>query len=240
MSTAPTAVLQKRKADTSGLQQDARYFATPASAPRIFLCASRSKPAPRQEPVPRREPAPRCEPVKRCEPVPSPQPELCSDLAPAGFVITAQLLPPAPGPRKRPFDASCLPEAVRQLSTTGRLLEELAAGAFLEMDVPRRNAMARAVLDNAKAMTARQLQPGLAVFKIGITINPTHRWHNKVYGYGHSPDKYINMVILLMSASGEAAAFWEAALIEQFRETAGCRTLPPEARGCDRPRVLPG
>ena len=76
----------------------------------------------------------------------------------------------------------------------------------MEMDVPRRHAMAGAVLDHARAVIARQLEPGPAVFKIGITINPIHRWHNKVYGYGHSPDKYINMVILLMSASGEAAS----------------------------------
>ena len=143
----------------------------------------RPEPARRREPVPRQEPAPPCEPVTRCE-KPSPKPELRCKPASAGPVVTAQLLPPALGPRKRPFDASCLPEAVRQLSTTGRLLEEVAADAFMEMDVPRCNAMAGAVLDNAKAVIARQIQPGPAVFKVGITINPIHRWHNKSHGYG--------------------------------------------------------
>ena len=91
--------------------------------------------------------------------------------------------------------------------------------------------MAGAVLDHAKAVIARQLEPGPAVFKIWITINPIHRWHNKVYGYGHSPDKYIKMVLLLMSASGEAAAFLEAALIDKFRETAVCRNVAAGGEG---------
>lgn len=208
--SSPAAAPRKRKAEPAGLRQDARDFATPAPTPQM---------RPRHEPVQRREPEPGHEPTQHRERAAS---------VPA--VSVARLLP-TPLRRRREFDASCLPEAVRRLPTTGRLLEALATDVCMELDVPRRSAMAGAVLEHAAAVIARQLQPGPAVFKIGITMNPIHRWHNKEYGYGHSADKYIKMVVLLISDRGEAAAFLEAALIKQFRDTAGCRNIASGGEG---------
>jgi len=102
----------------------------------------------------------------------------------------------------------------------------------MELDVPRRTAMAGAVLEHAVAVIERQLlRAGPAVFKIGITMNPIHRWHNATYGYGRSADKYSQIVVLLISARGEAAAFLEAALISKFQATAGCRNIASGGEG---------
>ena len=227
---SPAAGFQKRKADAAGLRQDARGVA--ARAPATPQASRINSHVPRLQPAPHHEPAPRHEPALRHEPEPCKEPVPCSKRAASGPTVSlAQRLPPAPGRRRRAFDAACLPEAVRQLSSTGRLLEALAADEIMELDVPRRNAMAGAVLEHAVAVIERQLRAGPAVFKIGITMNPSHRWHNEAYGYGRSSDKYAKMVVLLISARGEAAAFLEAALISKLQATIGCRNIASGGEG---------
>ena len=49
--------------------------------------------------------------------------------------------------------------------------------------------------------------------------------------YGRSSDKYAKMVVLLISARGEAAAFLEAALISKLQATIGCRNIASGGEG---------
>ena len=111
------------------------------------------------------------------------------------------------------------------------ILEQLAADPRMEVELPPRNALAGAVVAHARAVVLRRLLPGAAVFKIGITTCPTHRWHNAKYGYRLSPDSFERMVVLLATDSGNAAAFLEAALIALFQHTTGCRNVATGGEG---------
>ena len=140
--------------------------------------------------------------------------------------------PPKPAqPHKRKFDASAFPGAVLRLPGTRDILERLAADPCMEVELPPPNALAGAVVTHARAVVQRRLLPGRAVFKIGITTCPTHRWHNAKYGYRLSLDSYERMVLLLATDNGDAAAFLEAALIALFQGTDGCRNVATGGEG---------
>lgn len=61
------------------------------------------------------------------------------------------------------------------------------------------------------------------VFKIGVTSNPADRWARKPYGYAYDLDRYQALTVLLELRTTEAAGMAEAALIERFKRTPGCR-----------------
>ena len=156
---------------------------------------------------------------------------------PVGSIRLTNAVPPARPPvqdvtqKRRRFDRTCLPDAVCRLPRTQELLDSLAADLHMEVDLPPINAMAGAVLAHAIAAIQRQLQPGPAVFKIGLTTNPLHRWHNETYGYRHMADKFQKMTILMASALGLVAALLEAALIDRFATTPGCRNIAKGGEG---------
>ena len=138
---------------------------------------------------------------------------------------------PATAPKKRKFESACFPEAVLRLPATRGILEQLADDPVMELDLPPPRSVAGVVLTLATAVVARRLQPGPAVFKIGITTNPIHRWHNNRYGYRLSHERFESMVVLLATDRGDAAAYLEAALISRFQHIPGCRNVAPGGEG---------
>ena len=108
---------------------------------------------------------------------------------------------------------------------------KLADDFCIEWDLPPLRAVAGTVLNHAIAAVLRRLQHGPAAFKIGITTCPIRRWHNERYGYRLSPDKFERMVLLLATDRGDGAAYLEAALIQRFQQTVGCRNVAPGGEG---------
>ena len=143
---------------------------------------------------------------------------------PAAPPKTAQAEPKAPEPRPRRYDLTVFPQAVLTLPSAIGMLHEIAGDAVMELDLPSPKALAGAVLEHASAAVACRIQPG-EPFKIGITTNPIHRWHNVRYGYRQSAERFDRMILLLATDSGPAAAFLEAALISRFKKFGGCRNV---------------
>ena len=110
----------------------------------------------------------------------------------------------------------------KQKRRTASLLSEIRGDPALQLLLPK-SVVAGAVLEHASNAMAKFLSQGPTVFKIGITHQPHHRWHNTVYGYKHDLDRYQKMVLLFITADPIAAAFLEAALIDRFTATPGCR-----------------
>ena len=67
-------------------------------------------------------------------------------------------------------------------------------------------------------------------YKIGLTWSPEHRWNHKEYGY-HKDGKYNSMDVLAQTSTAEGAAYLEANLIGQFRNTAGCMNVATGGEG---------
>lgn len=67
-------------------------------------------------------------------------------------------------------------------------------------------------------------------YKIGLTWSPEHRWSHKEWGY-HKDGKYNSMDILAQTSTAEGAAFLEATLIGQFRNTTGCMNVASGGEG---------
>lgn len=67
-----------------------------------------------------------------------------------------------------------------------------------------------------------------AVFKMGITASPVHRWCHPVYGYSRDrKEKWQGMKILSVNADSFSAALLESFLISKFKGTPGCRNENP-------------
>ncbi|CAK9106713.1 unnamed protein product [Durusdinium trenchii] len=61
------------------------------------------------------------------------------------------------------------------------------------------------------------------VFKIGFTHCPHSRLRNPVFGYLGELQKWERMVIVFASSEAVGPAFLEAALIQKYKGTPGCR-----------------
>ena len=74
-----------------------------------------------------------------------------------------------------------------------------------------------------------------AIFKIGLTKSPVPRWNNKVYGYLHDVhEKWTAMKILFVHSEALPAGLVEAALIQYFEGTPGCRNINRGGEGVDK------
>ena len=69
------------------------------------------------------------------------------------------------------------------------------------------------------------LEPGLVVFKLGVTMNPLSRWD--LYKET-DPGEFTRLTVIGETTASEAVGYLEAALIMQFSSIGGCRNI---ARG---------
>ena len=101
------------------------------------------------------------------------------------------------------------------------LMSEIMAEPAVRFDVVAGNALASKVLQNAQAVI-RSL-PTKRFFKIGLSLNPVHRWCNLEYGYQNSiSPHWSQMRVLAMLEHGEAAGFVEAALVASWQADSRC------------------
>ena len=75
-------------------------------------------------------------------------------------------------------------------------------------------------------------------FKVGITSNPFHRWHNESYGYIHQKI-YTHMSLIAIVSTMEAAAYIEAAVLREYGTHCCCQNDAPGGEGC-KGDVQPG
>lgn len=85
---------------------------------------------------------------------------------------------------------------------------------------------AGAILAHAARIVQETVERGPTIFKIGITVDPVHRWGNQKYGYQHDRDRYQQMLVFA-EADSAGAAMLEASLINMFKQTSGCRNTAP-------------
>ena len=66
-------------------------------------------------------------------------------------------------------------------------------------------------------------------------MNPLHRWSNAEYGYQHSVEpRWSGVKVLGLVERGEAAAFFEAALISQWRMHPKCLNVAQGGEGVSK------
>ena len=88
----------------------------------------------------------------------------------------------------------------------------------LSMKLPKPNATAGAVLQHSIRVFESLLEKNKPMtFKVGITHDPSVRWHNRTFGYKYSKDKFGHLVVVYAAANPVGPSFLEAALIDRFR-----------------------
>lgn len=93
-------------------------------------------------------------------------------------------------------------------------LGKLEGDLFIDTCFPKPDATAGSALGhclNKVSCLLRKEYP--CTFKFGFTHCLSWRWHNNLYGYHHSLDKYHKMIGLYMSSTTTGAALMEAFLI---------------------------
>ncbi|CAE7360270.1 cpt [Symbiodinium microadriaticum] len=117
-----------------------------------------------------------------------------------------------------------VPKHLAELPRMKGVIQDIMAQPALKLDLLPSQTLASKILERAH-IVIRGL-PDNCCFKIGLTSNPAHRWCNKEYGYQHtSKPCWASMRIVGVLASGEAAGFLEAALIDRWQRDA--RYLSP-------------
>ena len=101
-----------------------------------------------------------------------------------------------------------------------RKVEEPAADPAIAFKLPGAGAVAGAVLKHCQTQleTLISAQQPL-IFKVGVTHCEAWRWHNRMYGYKHSLERWSNMLVLWVSNEPAGPCILEAALIHQFKST---------------------
>ena len=114
-----------------------------------------------------------------------------------------------------------VPKHLAELPRTKGVIQDIMAEPALKLDLLPSQTLASKILERAHVVI-RGL-PDNCCFKIGLTSNPAHRWCNRDYGYQHTKKPcWTSMRIVGFLASGEAAGFLEAALIDRWQLDARC------------------
>ncbi|CAK9082858.1 unnamed protein product [Durusdinium trenchii] len=105
-----------------------------------------------------------------------------------------------------------------------RIVQEVSALDCIKFQLPAAHATAGKVLQHSlKIMDDLLDTHAPAIFKVGFTHNPAWRWSNDLYGYAKSVEKYSNMIVLYITDEPWGPAMLEAALIQHYRGTQGCK-----------------
>lgn len=98
-----------------------------------------------------------------------------------------------------------------------RKLEE-PADPVVAFKLPCAGAVAGAVLKHCQAEMEKLISAQKPlIFKVGVTHCEVWRWHNRIYGYKHSVERWSNMLVLWISNEPAGPCMLEAALIHQFK-----------------------
>ncbi|CAJ1330128.1 unnamed protein product [Effrenium voratum] len=97
---------------------------------------------------------------------------------------------------------------------------------FINYKLPKVDASAGSVLQHSKQvvdMLLRKHSP--MTFIVGFTHDPVWRWTNDIYGYALAREKWTNMVVLFETKEPFSPAMLEAALIDLYKSTPGCKNI---------------
>lgn len=124
-------------------------------------------------------------------------------------------------------DVACLPRLATEILP--QLQETTNCDGRIISDIPKNpKATASQVARHVECRVSKLSSEHPAVFKIGITASPVHRWCHRVYGYGRDrKEKWQGMKILSVNADSFSAALLESFLISKFKGTPGCRNENP-------------
>ena len=107
---------------------------------------------------------------------------------------------------------------LKSLPRSMDVFRKIERDPILSLRLPRPDATAGRVLEHACCTFERLLSDNKPMsFKFGITHDPAKRWHNPVFGYRHSKDRYDFMMILFAASNPHGPSFLEAALIKQYK-----------------------
>lgn len=123
-----------------------------------------------------------------------------------------------------------VPKHLAELPRLKGLIQDIMAEPCLKLDLLPSQTLASKILERAN-LVIRGLASN-SCFKIGLTSNPVHRWSNDGYGYLHSSNpSWHEMRIVALLASGEAAGFLEAALIDRWQRDHRCQNSATGGEG---------
>ena len=106
---------------------------------------------------------------------------------------------------------------LRHLPRSENVFRKIEMDPCLSLALPKPGATPGKVLNHAIQFFERLLSKNQPMtFKFGFTHDAAVRWHNGVFGYKFSKDRFDFMVILFGAANPHGPAFLEAALIEKF------------------------
>ena len=106
---------------------------------------------------------------------------------------------------------------LRNLTRSENVFRKIEMDPCLSLALPKPGATPGRVLDHCIQTFEKMLSQNKPMtFKFGFTHDAAVRWHNSVFGYKFSKDRFDFMVILFGAANPHGPAFLEAALIEKF------------------------
>ena len=107
---------------------------------------------------------------------------------------------------------------LKSLPRSQDVFRNIEKDPVLSLRLPRPNATAGKVLEHACCTFERLLSENKPMsFKFGITHDPAKRWHNHVFGYRFSKDRFDFMMILFAASNPHGPSFLEAALIQKYQ-----------------------
>lgn len=107
---------------------------------------------------------------------------------------------------------------LKSLPRSQDVFRKIEKDPILSLRLPRPDATAGKVLEHACCTFERLLSDNKPMtFKFGITHDAAKRWHNSVFGYRYSKDKFDFMMILFAASNPHGPSFLEAALIQQYK-----------------------
>ena len=136
-----------------------------------------------------------------------------------------------------------VPEPVLQLPRfQNEILQDLETTDFSEQRVAFdfvQSPLASTVLRHGEELVRGFSRKHPAVYKVGITSNPSRRWSHTKYGYQWDKrDRWDGMLVIFAHADPQAVCFLEASLIRIFYGSPGCRNtrlggegVPPDLAG---------
>ena len=116
-----------------------------------------------------------------------------------------------------------VPISFRSLCGFGAVMNDVLTDPAIQLRVLPDIVLASKVLGHANTVIAGL--PQGCYFKIGLTVDPKHRYRNDAYGYAHertSPAPWSSMILLAIFHHGEAAGVFEASLIASWFASPHC------------------
>lgn len=159
-----------------------------------------------------------------CPPPAPPLKKRCSQADSA-----AQAMPKAP-------DVHAMPKEVGAFGPVGNRPCQESSGAMFFLASAR---LAGHVVDHCCQHVEKILRTRTTRFKIGMSMDPGHRWGNAKYGYCKT-GIYARMHVMAETVTAEGAAFLEATLIQRFRDWPGNDNMAMGGEGMHTPSSGPG